>query len=237
MALPKINDVPEYTTVVPSTGKKVTYRPFLVREQKVLMVALESGDEDQIIRAIVNTVGACYKDVNVNKLATFDIEYLFTQLRAKSVGEHSKLSYKCSECETPNDIEVDLTTIEIKVDKSNTSIKLNELYTLKLRYPGHLLLSDISKTVTEEKSTITGTLYNIAAACLDELQTEDELIKFDDEKREDINEFLENLNTAQFDKVMEFVMNLPKLTKEVEFDCINCSHHNSFTLQGIGDFF
>lgn len=238
MALPKINEVPTYTATIPSTGKKITYRPFLVKEQKILMIALESGDEEQVVQSIINTLKACIVDnVNVDKLATFDIEYLFTQVRAKSVGETSTIGLKCVECGEVTDVTVDISSIEMKVNTSATVIKLNDQYSLKMRYPNYKSMSEVSKIATEEKASITNTLYSIAVSCLDELMTEEDRIKFEDESHDDIEDFMGNLDPAQFDKVMEFVMNIPRLQKDVEYECSSCSHHNTYTLQGLGDFF
>ena len=115
MALPKLNDVPKYEITIPSTDKKVYFRPFLVKEQKVLLIALESQDEKQILQAVVDTIKACiYEDIEIDKLAIFDLEYIFLQIRGKSVGETADLIMKCRECNHENKVKVDLEEIKIK---------------------------------------------------------------------------------------------------------------------------
>jgi len=115
MALPKLNTAPIYELSVPSTGDRVSYRPYLVKEEKVLMMAFESGDQRQALKAIVATIDACIQDkINVAELATFDVEYMFTQIRSKSAGEKSTILLKCQECETQNEIDIDLSKVEVK---------------------------------------------------------------------------------------------------------------------------
>src|SRR5210317_1903295 len=113
MALPKLNDTPKYDIVIPSTKANVKFRPFLVKEQKVLLIAMESQDQTQILNAIVDTIRACAQsDINVAKLTAFDIEYLFTKIRSKSVGEKATVAIKCSECEHSNKVDVNLDKID-----------------------------------------------------------------------------------------------------------------------------
>jgi hypothetical protein len=122
MALPKLNDTPKYDIVIPSTDKKVRYRPYLVKEEKVLMMAMESQDMNAILNAVVDTITACVQEpVEKDKLTIFDVEYMFTQIRAKSVGETSKVGIKCKHCETSNEVGIDVSSIKINVPKiSNT---------------------------------------------------------------------------------------------------------------------
>lgn len=235
MALPQINTSPKYNGTIPSTGVQYTYRPFLVKEQKVLLIALESRDEKAILQSVVDTIEACtYEDINVNELATFDVEYMFTQIRAKSAGETTKVSIKCSECEEYTDIIVALDKIEIEVPKGENNIQLTDQYTVKMRYPSYKHLA----TITElESNTLTESMYEMIVACLDSLQTEDDNISFLDESRKDIDTFLNNLNGDQFDKLVKFVTDLPKMEHDIVFDCQSCGANNTQVLQGIQDFF
>ena len=236
MALPKINDVPKYELVIPSTKQSVKFRPFLVKEQKVLLMAMESQDPKQIVNAITDTIKVCLiSDTDFNRLTAFDVEYLFTQIRAKSVGERSNISLLCQECEKSTDVVVDLEKIVVDVPKTSMSVKLNDQYTLKLRYPTYtsMLQNDI---MNQTKST-TEMIYQLIIACLDSLQSQDNNIKFDDEPREEVTKFLEGLTSQQFDQLVNFVQNIPKLTHKINFECKHCKHSNTVTLEGIQDFF
>lgn len=234
MALPKLNDVPKYELTIPSTDKKVYFRPFLVKEQKVLMMALETQDDKQILKSITDTIEACLEeDINVNTLATFDVEYMFTQIRAKSVGETTEILAECTHCNAQNKVKVKLDDIKIDVNKDDQIIKLNELYTIKMRYPKYT--SMISKD--EGETSVTKVLYNLVMTCLDELRTENEIIKFDDEPESEVVSFIENITTDQFDMLLKFVNELPSLKHDIEFKCESCNEENKLTLQGIADFF
>lgn len=239
MALPKINEVPHYKTSIPSTGQKISFRPFLVKEQKILLIAMESQDSQQIVDAIANTLKSCIVDnINIESLATFDIEYLFTQIRSKSVGEISNVRIKCVECGEFTEVGVNLSDIKVDVNVSLKTVKLNDQYILKLRYPGYASMGQIDQMrESGNKQTLTEALHKLAVACLDELQTEDDLIKFDDESEADIADFIDNLTSTQFDQIMAFAVNIPTMKHELEFDCDHCSTHNNHTLQGLGDFF
>lgn len=232
MALPKLNDLPSYTLVIPSSKKEVTFRPFLVKEQKILLIAMESQDENQILNAISNTLKSCVDDeISDNDLATFDIEYMFTQIRAKSVGETTKLNLTCKHCEADNEVEVNLTEININTDLQN-EIKINDTYTLLMRYPSY---RDIINVASDVKST-TDEIMELCKLCLDKILTEDEQISIRDESEEEITNFLESLTTDQFDKVVNFVMSLPKLEKDIIFNCSECEEQNELKVEGLQNF-
>ena len=235
MALPVFNDLPKYDLTIPSTKEKVRFRPFLVKEQKVLLMAMESKDETKILDSITDTLTACFVNLNVENLTTFDVEYMFTQLRGKSVGETSTLSVYCAECEETNEYVVNLDEINIVLPEVNNKITLDEKYTLQMRYPkyAHMLKNEI---LTKKDST-TEQIYEMVMGCMDCLLTEEERISFDDEPKSEIANFLGSLNTDQFGKIMDFVNVIPKLEKEIEFDCTKCGHHNKLVVQGINDFF
>lgn len=237
MALPVINETPKYKLTIPSTGQKVTFRPFLVKEQKVLLMAMESNDKEQVVMSITDTLQSCIDEpLNLSALATFDIEYMFTQIRAKSVGESADIIINCSECETGNEIKVILSEIQVEakpVDKLD-AIKLNDIFTIKLKYPDY---ERMRKVMANDEPTVTDALFQLAIGSLDKLLSEDEQINMREESEEELATFLDNLNSEQFEKIMEFVRNLPKLRKEIEFDCSSCAHHNTVTLEGLDDFF
>lgn len=235
MPLPQVNEVPTYTLTIPSNKKEVRFRPFLVKEQKVLLIALESGEDKQILSSIVNTIESCLMDkVDVASLATFDVEYMFTRIRSKSVGETSNISVKCSECEHDNEYTIALENIKIDVPNLKQKIQLNDTYTLQLKYPmySHMLKDELGEDAGYAES-----LYYLTLGCLDCLMTEDERYSFADESKKDVEDFLESLTNEQFDQIMEFVNNVPSLTHDIEFNCASCNHENKYTLRGINDFF
>ena len=236
MALPKINESPKYKVTIPSMQREVFYRPFYVKEQKILLMAMESQDQELILKAMVDTITSCLEeDINPNSLTTFDVEYVFTKIRSKSAGESADIILSCQECKSDNEVSVNLEEIPIPEVKNIEDVVLNDKYTLKLRYPKYNhMLESINK---EEKVTATSLILDLAMASLDKLLTEDEAIIFDDETDEEKTQFLDNLNGDQFKKIMAFVENLPKLSKGVEFKCEKCGHENEYTLQGIQDFF
>jgi len=236
MALPKLNDVPRYPLTIPSTGKEVMFRPFLVKEQKVLLMAMESQDEKQILNAIIDTIGACvYDKINLDKLATFDVEYMFIKIRSKSAGETSKVNAKCRDCGEFSAVEIKLDEIEIDVKNSNKVIKINDNYSLIMKYPnytGSLLMVDESET-----ETFTSSIFKMIKLSLDKLQTEDELLEFANETEEEIDNFIDSLSAEHLESLTSFILTLPKLQHVLNFKCESCHYNNTLTLQGIQDFF
>jgi hypothetical protein len=194
---------------------------------------MESQDQENILGAITDIIQTCVlEDIDIKQLTTFDVEYLFTQIRSKSVGETSKIGMKCSECETANEISINLE--EIKVNKDNVPsniIKLNDKYTLKLKYPNYLF------TLKTTADSFTENMILLIVGCLDALMTEEEHISFKDETEADILDFIDSMTTTQFEEVLTFANGIPKLEHKVEFVCENCQHQNHGTLRGINDFF
>ena len=137
MALPKLNDTPKYSVTIPSTQATVRFRPFLVKEEKVLLLAMESDDSNDIILAILDTISACVADnIDVKKLTTYDIEYLFTQIRSKSVGETTTVGIECESCKESNQVTVDINSIQVQgLDKVNYNISLSADMELELNHP------------------------------------------------------------------------------------------------------
>lgn len=237
MALPKINELPSYSLTIPSTNKKIKFRPFLTKEQKILLMALETQDQEKILGAITDIIDGCIlDDVVVGNLTTFDVEYIFTQIRAKSVGEKSKVGLICTNCEHTNSVTIDLEKIQVEVPKKDANvIKLNETYTLKLKYPNYKFMLNNEKLLKPE--SYTETMIELVIGSLDSLMTEEDNISFVDEPRSEIEKFIDNLTAAQFAKVAEFINTIPKLQHKVEFKCVQCGDNNTATLQGINDFF
>ena len=236
MALPRLNENSQYELTIPSKKEVVQYRPFLVKEQKVLLIAYESQDRRQILNAMLNTIESCLKEpLNVKTLSTFDVDYMFTQIRAKSVGETSEILIACTECETQNEIKINLEEIKIDVGETNNLIELTDKISVRMRFPNydHFISSD----VLMGDSTQSEQLMALVVSCLDAVETEDERISMQDESEEEIMGFLDSLTSDQFDKIAQFTLDLPKLEHEVSFKCKNCGADNKRILRGIDDFF
>lgn len=236
MALPSLNAAPKYELTVPSTKKKIRFRPFLVKEQKILLLAYESQDKRQIIQAIMDTVKTCTDDaVNVYDLTTFDVDYIFTQIRAKSVGEKVDLQIGCTSCEQANDVQVNLEEIKIECDKGSEVIKLTDQVSIKVKYPDYDRFINHSNIFDVESAS--EMIMEIIISSIDSIMTEDENIPAADESREELMNFIESMNAQQFEQVSKFVENMPVMKHEVKFKCINCGEENTRVLQGIDDFF
>lgn len=236
MALPKLNTAPIFEEKVPSTGERISYRPYLVKEEKVLMMAFESRDQKQVTRAIGNTLNSCIQsDIDVFSLTTFDVEYLFTKIRSKAVGERSTVIMNCSQCQTGN--EVDVMIDELTLDVSNTDengrekIQITDDIAVELAYPA---FGDILDVETKGDTIEDG--IGMVASSIQAILTEEERFDKSDVKPEEIMEFIMELPTDKFNLLGNFLRKIPKIQKDVEFDCTNCSHHNEYTLEGMKDF-
>jgi ribosomal protein L44E len=230
MSLPILNDKPKYEVKVPSTGKKVKFRPYLVKEEKILLLAMESKDEKQILQALLDTVLACIQDeIDRKTITTFDIEYLFMKIRSKSVGERAPLIFKCKECGHENEHVIDVDKISINVDKkSNSVIKLTDDISLKMKWPTYLDMVD-----TEESADV----FTMVEKCIYAVMTEEEQFILNDQPKEDVNNFLNSLTSEQYSKITEYVESIPQMKYDVNYTCTNCTHENHHELKGIQDFF
>ena len=236
MALPRLNDVPEYELTVPSTGQSVAFRPFLVKEQKVLMIAYESKDVKEILRSVMNCINACVKNIDVGKLATFDVDYIFTQIRSKSVGETNDVMMKCTSCGHENQLTIDLNEIKIDVENKDMMIQLNDQYILKMKYPTYTdIISD--KVLLNDTRSQTEQLLATLRNCMDTIQTEEENIVMKDETVEEIDDFISSLNDEQYGKIADFVSNVPVMSYTKKFNCSGCEKENELRVEGLQDFF
>ena len=230
MALPKLNETPKYELNLPSTGQKIKFRPYLVKEEKVLMLAAETKDTAQIMSAIMDTIQACVQTpLNLSKLTTFDIEYLFIKLRSKSVGEVSNINLACKSCKEPNEYTVDLESIECVGGTKSKIIELDDKISVQMKYPSY---EDID--FNEDESSLG---FKLLASSIEAVITDDERISLEDETPESIREFLESMTKDQFDKLSDFLLDMPQVKHEVKFDCTKCGNHNQVELKGIQSFF
>lgn len=236
MALPRLNESSQYELTIPSNGKTVNYRPFLVKEQKHLLIAYESQDQKQIIAAILTCISNCVDDsIDIKKLSTFDADYIFTKIRSKSVGEKVQVGAKCEKCKHENDIEIDLDNIKLDGDVKPSTIKITEDIHLKMKYPNYYEYMQNDKIMNKDLSS--EIIFEMLSSCIESVMTENENIVLKDEPREEIERFIESLTTDQFTQVREYVDKIPKIVLDLDFICESCQHQNNNRLEGLQDFF
>jgi hypothetical protein len=239
MPLPKIS-TPTYELELPSTGKKIRYRPFLVKEEKILILALETEDMKQISNAIVEILSECIltKATKVAELATFDIEYLFLNVRAKSVGETVEVNITCPDDEeTTVQMEIAIDDIKVQKDsKHNNIIKLDENLSMKLKYPSLDQFIESNFEVSSDTSDVTQSLSMIAS-CIDTIYDKEESWNTADYSKEELNEFVEQLNTKQFKAIEEFFATMPKLSHKVKVTNPKTKVESEVVLEGLASFF
>ena len=235
MALPK-NIRPEYSTKLPSTGQRIKYQPFTVKEEKVLVLAAEGQDADEITNAISNVLSACISsptDIKIEELALFDIEYLFLKTRAKSAGE--KLDLKITD---PNDASfttdhsINIDKITVKKNPEHTDlIHINENTVVKMKYPGIEFFNegvDLSNVAAQ---------IAVIAKCVSQIVVDEEVYDSTDMSEEDVVEWLDGLTTAQFKKITDFFATMPKLSHTITAKNTNTDKDFTITLEGLQDFF
>ena len=233
MALPKL-DAPTYTLEVPSTGEKIKFRPFLVKEQKVLMIAEESKDDNQIYNAMETLITSCtFGKVDVKAVNLFDVEYIFLQLRAKSVGEKVELNLLCpDDNETRVPTEVDLTELDIDVGEGHTDkIPLTNNITMHMRYP----TLDNIRTI-EKKSGEVDSVFSILKSCIHEVHDGDTIYSRIDISDQDIDDFIDQFSTQQFEGVMKFFDTMPKVKMVVDVTNPNTKVKSQVVLEGMDSF-
>lgn len=235
MALPKLNDSPSYSVTIPSSGQSTTFRPFLVKEQKALMIAYETQERSDIVRAIIRTIHSCIEEPISNRLTTFDVDYLFTKIRAKSVGEKSDLIVRCEECGSENEVQVDLDEIEIDGEIKEGVIQITDDVSLLMKYPTYEEFMNNPSLLNSE--TQTEGLVELIIACMGSVLTEEEKLDLQDESKESVLEFVDSMTTEQFERVADFVNSAPAIKQDVTFKCKSCGHDNLHELKGIDDFF
>ena len=236
MALPKLT-TPTYELEVPSTDEKIKYRPFLVKEEKILLIAMESGEQESIVTAIKDIVTECtYGKVDLGSIPMFDVEYIFLQIRSKSVGEVSKLKVLCQDDgETYANVEVDLTEIEVQVNDDHTNkIELTDEMGVIMRYP------TIDSFSTAGISDITAdNMLDVIVTCIDKIYDKkgEDVYDSKDSSQKELMDFVEGMNTQQFQDVQAFFDSMPKLRHEITVVNPKTKVENVVALSGLNDFF
>ena len=236
MALPKI-DVPIYELTVPSTDEKIKYRPFLVKEEKLLLIAMESGENSDILRAVKDIVDACtFNKMKIGNMPMFDVEYIFLQIRAKAVGEVSTLRVLClDDMKTYAKVEVDLNEIEVQVTDAHTNkIELSDEMGVIMKYP------TVNSFVENKIDDISpANMLDVIITCIDKIYDKkgEEVYDAKDSTKQELVDFVEQMNTTQFADVQKFFDTMPSLTHEITVKNPKTKKESKVTLSGLNDFF
>lgn len=232
MPLPKI-DLPIYDLKLPSNGKKIKYRPFTVKEEKILLIAQESASPEQVINSVKQVVNNCLIDYNVDDLALFDLEYLLINIRAKSIDNLVKFKIKDPDTEEEVELELDLNNVKVqKSDSHSERIRVDDTYTLFLKYPSIDVFFDF---LMDEKKSAEKNLQ-IMLSCMDKLVSNDDVYNFKDFTKKEIDEFVESLHGETVKKLKEFFDTIPKIRHEISYKNKN-GDSKTFVIEGTQTFF
>ena len=241
MPLPKIN-TPTYELTLPSNRKKVKYRPFLVREEKILVLALESEDQKQITDAIIQIIGDCLitKNIDVTKLPTFDIEYLFLNVRSKSVGETVEVNVTCpDDGKTKVETSINIDDIKVVKDKNHKLIvQLDDKYSMKLKYPtlDQFIENNFDFEMAEAKESVSAAM-SMLSTCIDMIYDDQESWDASESTKEELDAFIDQLNTKQFQEVEQFFKTMPKLSHTLKVMNPQTGVESEVVLEGLASFF
>jgi hypothetical protein len=240
MALP-LNTTPSYTVTLPSDKRQVKYRPFLVKDQKHLMLAQQSEDPQVMSDTLKSVIASCLidNDIDVNKLATFDMEYLFLHIRGKSVGEEIPLLLKCDEDHGEDNkkavikYSVKVNDIEVKFsDEHESRFILFDNVGVQMRYPSFDILDKLKNNVNDAEM-----MFDIIGNCIEYVYDDNEVYYTHEQTKEEINQFLDNLTSEQFDKIQKFFDTMPKLSHSVDYNCPVCGKAHHVNVEGLQSFF
>jgi len=240
MPLPTI-ETPTYELKLPSSNKKIKYRPFLVKEEKILIIALESKNQNEITNAVTDVLKKCIltKGVDVDTLPTFDIEYLFLNIRSKSIGEDIKLTVTCPDDNTTK-VPVTIYVDEIKVTKPRGHTKdivLDDKMTLRMKYPSLSQFISNNFDTEDEAEALVDKTFNVVADCMDTVFTEEDAWDAKDYTPDERIDFVNQLNSKQYKAVEKFFATMPKLSHKIDVVNPNTKEKSSIVLEGLADFF
>ena len=234
MALPKL-ELPTFSLLLPSNGETVKYRPFLVKEQKQLLIAT-GGSIEQQAHTVLDLVHLCtFEKLNVYGLPAYDIEYLFLQIRARSVGENIDLVLTCSECENKMDGSLDLTTVSVNKPEHSYNVDLGSGLMLTMKDPDLIATTEFrDETISPER---TDAVIRLIARCIKNVWKDGENYAITDYSLAETIEFVENLSPANLESIQQFLITLPTLRHTIDYTCDKCGAKNSATLEGLQSFF
>jgi len=238
MPLPKIA-TPSYELELPSTGETIQYRPFLVKEEKLLVIALESEDTKQITTAIKTVIKNCIltKNVKVESLPTFDIEYLFLNIRGKSVGEELEVNIICpDDGETQVPVKINLDDIQVQKNEDHTNkIKVDSAIMMEMKYPS--LDQFIKSNFDFNDKNAMDQSFELIGSCIDKIYTEDEVWSASDVTKKELSDFLESMNSSQFKEIEKFFETMPKLSHTIKVKNPVTEIESDVVLEGLASFF
>lgn len=232
MKLPVIES-PTYTMNLISTGEEITYRPYTVKQEKILLIALESRDIKQIINAIFDVLEQCVDRISPRSLPQYEIENLFLNLRSKSVGETVNLSLKCDKCEAINSQSVELLQFKMEGEINDPKIMISDTMGVMMKHPS---IDDLKEFLEEDQAT-PEFMIKVVSRSIDYIFDDEQIFKREDVSEEDLISFIESLNTVQYRDMLNYVNNVPKLSQDISFDCEKCQEHNEVKLEGLQSFF
>lgn len=239
MALPKL-DTPKHSCTLPSNGQIIQFRPFLVGEQKMLLIAQESENQNDIIREMMRLIDVCCDDVDVQKIPSIDIEFIFLQLRIKSIGETSNVTINCEDenCKGDNEITIDLESakvIELE-EKIDPIVKLTNNVSIELQYPSYSMMQNL--ILNPETGEIpTSEMFAIITKCVISVIDGDEVLGRDDFTEKELTSFIDSMSSLMFNDVQKFFDSAPKIVIEHDYTCSVCEKSNHTVIEGIGSFF
>jgi hypothetical protein len=237
-------DVPTYELKLPSTGQEITVRPFLVKEEKLLLMAAESDDTEEIVRTTKQVINNCIltDNINVNTLPFFDVDYLFIALRAKSIGETIDLQFTCnavledgSTCDTVFDAEADISNVGIDYDEDVTkekNITLDSTTSVKMRYPTYSVMKDV-----DGEHALIDNKIDVLIHCIDHIMRDGNVYSNKDYTKEEMREFIESLTESNFRKLEKFIDNLPSFYVSIEKECPKCNYTHNLKYKDFQSFF
>lgn len=234
MALPVIA-TPKFELKLPSTGKKYKYRPFLVKEEKILLIALEGGNSEEILSAVKDIVSACVDSIKIDELTIFDLEYLFLRLREKSISDVITINVRHQDegkCDNTQEIEVNLKDIQVVFDdKNQKKIQLTDTVGMVLKYPNISIMDSLDDDTDSDYA------LSILENCIDYIYDDEIVYPAKDYKKEELKQFIESLSHSHMEKIDQFFTTLPKLEHIVTWKCNKCGKEETLTLRGLNDFF
>lgn len=234
MPLPTLN-TPKFNLEIPSSKKKIEFRPYLVKEEKILLIAQESKDPKAVISAIQELIESCtFGKIKVSELTMFDMEYIFLKIRAKSVGEVVKLKSKCPDDDHENDFEVNLDELTVEFPKTSPKIPLGDKIGIVMKYPSFEDVKNISKIKEEDKIKI---LNSTIISCIDYIYDADSVYKASDSSQKDLETFIDSLSSKQFQDIQNYISNIPKVKYSTTVKCSKCGKTYDVVLEGIQSFF
>jgi hypothetical protein len=228
-----IASTPSYNLTIPSSGEKIIYRPYLVKEEKALLLAEQSEDLQVIVDTMKTVISACVKTkgFDVSRLAIFDLEYILMNIRSKSVGEISEVNIPCSSCGAVHQVAIDLSKVEVKKHPDHKQkIQLFDQVGIVMKYPSIDILTRL-----EDDNDVTAT-FDATIDCIDYIYDESNIYYAKDRTRQELIDFVENLNSESFKSIEDFFLTMPELEVKAEFKCIQCNTHNEKILEGLQNF-